>query len=276
MASVSPATISSMTGNLRAARICLLAALVTAGISSCAQTPVTGEVGETTTTVVAQTICSNPDLQIDSTATYFDGAGKMWVVGELLNTSDSDVLLPRICINVRADSGERTEQRYAGPILLKATERVGFHAVIDNPPTGGKVNVSFTADGQWADMNASFARTVYREFDVNASASLEQPDSNVARVTGVLTNTGSLAVTNIFVSVALYNAQNELVGVGEGKVTNIEALAPGDALQFAVTSSHLRQPATGLKLRVLAEGQVAEPNASMEPVGAVTDPTGDD
>ena len=253
-----------MTGSLRAVCTCLLAALVTVSVTCCSRPPDSGGGGDPRATAATSILCDNAEMRVASSVSYTDDAGKMWVVGELINTSQADMLLPRICINIRSASGERTEQRFAGPILIKASERIGFWALIENAPTGGNVNVSFTADAEPVYTRADFARTVSRDFDVTASAALAQHEGKIALVTGIVTNTGPSPVTNVFVSVGLYNEQDVLVGVGEGKVTGLEALDPGGSIHFAMASSRLRQSLLGFKLRVLAEAQIAEPNSILD------------
>ncbi len=246
-----------MTGSLRGVCACLLAALVTIGVSSCNQTPASGGDQEARIATGAPSLCETSTLKIDNTGWYTDVAGKMWVLGEVMNTSANDRLLPQICVTIHTATGERVERRYAGPLLLKAGEKVSFSALIENLPTDREFTLSFAAASLPADANSSLAATVYRDFSASASV-LPSPRDKDADIRGALTNTGGLPASNIFVVVGLYNSQGALVGVAKGKASSLDILDPGATLTFTLVSSQLSQNTTSLSTRIFVEGQTAE------------------
>lgn len=246
-----------MTGSLGGVRACLLAALVTVGISSCNQTP--GSAGDREAKGAAGTpsLCDTSTLKVDNSGWYTDVAGKIWVVGELVNTSGTDRLLPQICVSMRSATGERTERRYAGPIVLRAGESVTFYTLVDNPPAAKDFSLSLAATSLPAERNRALIATIYRDFNASASVRLSPGDKD-ANIHGILTNTGGLPASNIFVAVGLYNKQGALVGVARGKVSSLDILDPGATLTFTLVSSQLSQTMTSLIPRIFVEGQTVE------------------
>jgi hypothetical protein len=245
-----------MTGSLRGMRACLLAALVTMGVSSCNQIPRSGGDREARVAAGAPSLCDTSILKVDNSGWYTDVAGKMWVVGELSNTSGTDRLLPQICVSIRTATGERTERRYAGPILLKAGEGVSFSAIIENPPDDD-FSVGFAAASQPADGVSSLVATLYRDFNASVSVRMSPGDKD-ADIHGILTNTGGLPASNIFVAVGLYDKEGALVGVAKGKVSSLDILDPGSTLTFTLVSSQLSQNTTSFTTRIFVEGQITE------------------
>ncbi len=246
-----------MAGSQYAVRAHLLAVLVIIGASSCNQTAGPGQDQQTRTTAGAPSQCGTSILKIDNTGWYTDVAGKMWVLGEVMNTSANDRLLPQICVTIHTATSERVERRYAGPLLLKAGEKVSFSALIENPPTDREFTLSFAAASLPADANSSLAATVYRDFSAFASV-LPNPRNKDADIRGALTNTGGLPVSNIFVVVGLYDSQGALIGVAKGKASSLDILDPGATLTFTLVSSQLRQNTTSMSTRIFVEGQTAE------------------
>lgn len=180
----------------------------------------------------------------------------MWVVGELVNTSESDRLLPQICVSIRSAAGERTERRYAGPLVLRAGEKVAFSTMLNSPPDD-EFSVSLSAASRPANSAASLVATVYRDFSATASVTVN-PQSKDADVHGLLTNTGGLPASNIFVAVGLYDREGALVGVAKGKVISLDILDPGGTLTFTLTTNQLSRNTTGLSPRIFVEGQITE------------------
>ncbi len=202
-------------------------------------------------------LCDTSILKIENSGWYTDVAGKMWVVGELSNISSSDRLLPQLCISIRSPAGEHIERRYAGPLLLRAGERVTFSTLIENPPPGEDFSLSFAAISQPADTDSALLATVYRDLKVTASVR-PNPDDKEADVYGIVTNIGGLTANNIFVVVGLYNAQGALVGVAKGKVSSLETLDPGATLTFTLASSQLSQSTTTFSTTLFVEGQISK------------------
>ncbi len=234
-----------------------MAVLVTVGLSSCNQAPWAGGDQKARVAAGASSLCDTSTLKIDNSGWYTDVAGKMWVVGELSNTSGADRLLPQVCISIRSAAGERIERRYAGPLILKAGERVAFSTIIESPPPGEDFSVSLAAISQPADTDRTLVSTIYRDF--NASVSVRPgPDDKDANIYGVLTNIGGLPASNIFVAVGLYDPQGALVGVAKNKVSSLETLDPGATLTFTLVSSQLSQITTTFSTRIFVEGQISE------------------
>lgn len=246
-----------MSGSLHRLWACLLSALITMGVTACNQNP--GARGDPAgrATAGAASSCDTSILKIANSAWHTDVAGKMWVVGELSNTSGTDQLLPQICVSIRTATGERTERRYAGPILLKAGEGVSFSAIIDSPPANEEFSLSFATISWPADADAKLSAIIYRDFSVSARVTMS-PGDNKADIHGILTNTGGLPASNIFVAVGLYDKEDALVGVAKGKVSSLDILDPGGILTFTLVSSQLKENTTSFTTRIFVEGQITE------------------
>ncbi|MGQ9815021.1 MAG: FxLYD domain-containing protein [Candidatus Roseilinea sp.] len=226
-------------------------------VSSCNHISAGGEDQETDAAAGAPKSCDTAALKINNGQWYTDTAGRMWVFGELSNTSGTDRLLPQICISIRTASSERIERRYAGPILLRAGEAVAFSAIVESAPVHEDFSLSFAATSLPIDRNQDLIAIVYRDFNVSASIRLSPGDKD-ADIHGILTNTGGLPASNIFVAVGLYDKQGTLVGVAKGKVSSLDILEPGATLTFTLVSSQLSENTTNLSTRIFVEGQTIE------------------
>lgn len=245
-----------MSGGLR--RICawLLATLAVMGVSACNQGAKPGGdlAGQSSGGSAAS--CGVSLLQVSGERWYTDVAGKLWVVGELTNTSGSDHLLPQVCVSIHSATGERAERRYAGPLLLRAGEKVTFSTMLDGP-ADDDFSVSLSAAGRPVNSASGVVATIYRDFSATASV-MVNPQGKDASIHGMLTNTGGLPASNIFVAVGLYDTDGALVGVARGKVSSLDILDPGGTLTFTLASSQLSRATTRFTTHIFVEGQIAE------------------
>ncbi len=202
--------------------------------------------------------CDSPHLNVRNYAVYAEPADTLWVIGDVQNTSSEDLLLAALCITVSAGDSARVVRRFVGPMLLKAGERAPFRALLQNTPSAAMPDIRFSAEAQPASKYPTLASKVQRNFSIGNLVPTMRLDTNQVEVTGVLTNTGVWPVKSIYLAIGLYTNSGIVVGVAEQNVRDMDPLKPGDAVPFKMVVSHLVSPTAELKLRAIAEGQLAD------------------
>jgi hypothetical protein len=199
--------------------------------------------------------CANHTLAISNRTNYTDRQGRLWMIGNLTNTSNEDVLLARVCVTYNTDSTTRIEEHYAGPVVLRSQEQVPFRVMLDDLPAAGQNNIRLSADAQPVRENPEMLQSVYRELLVGEVTPGIRSGTGTIEVRGVVSNTGDLPARSVYVFVGLYNADNILVGVAEGNITGLETIKPGERRPFTLLTNRIVSPVTGLHALTVVEGQ---------------------
>jgi len=226
----------------------------TLATSSCESTP-NGPAATPTAQAAASLRCASHTLAISDRINYTDRQGRLWMIGNLTNTSGEDLLLARICIAYNTESTTRTEEHYAGLLVLRSQEQTPFRIMLEGLPADGHNTILLSADAQPARDNPEMLQSVYRDLQVSDITTGIRAGTGAIEVRGVITNTGQQATGSVYVSVGLYNANNALVGVAEGNITGLETIEPGESRPFTILTNRIVSPVTDLRAQAIAEGR---------------------
>jgi hypothetical protein len=196
-------------------------------------------------------------LRVVNSAAYYDSQSRLWVIGELRNSTSNHFVLAAVCIHFITQNGRQTVQRYVGPIVVRANEQIPFRAYVENAPRGNGVEIELTATAQRSEDNPGVLAQVYRQLEVGEVIPTIRLDQDSLSVSGVVTNTGEHAANNIYVTIGLY-AGDRLVGVADGKLTSLSKLMPRESMNFTITMPRLNMPLIKVQTRGLAEGLIAD------------------
>jgi hypothetical protein len=214
--------------------------IVLLGMSACATEPKppqtnhtpnwakTGRNGNANTAV-----CNTAVLQVSNETAYRDVNGTWWVIGQVSNQTSEDVKIVTLCISVEDGTNKQT-QTWLMETSVRSGETVPFRAVVQNKDIALGSKVSVTAHPEVRVDGRAIA--AYREFTVSALTA-EKINDHRLQFHGTLRNTGNQKVRDVRVVVALYDAEERLVGVADGKVNVLGPLEPGAKVAFTATTS---------------------------------------
>lgn len=176
----------------------------------------------------------NPaELAVVNTSLWRDAAGLTHYMGEVYNASSSDITSVQVrvafCNNVGAVIAEAVQ-----PTALERVKQGGsspFSIVLEDMPADVTV-CSAQPSAEPAQMNPFYIS----DLELNTSAGFA--DRQLV-VQGQVTNRNLLPIHNIQIIVAIYNAQNQIIGLATFEAGGEARLEPGQSLPFQVVFSEL-------------------------------------
>jgi hypothetical protein len=202
--------------------------------------------------------CDTSSMRVLNYTVTREAGNHLRVIGELQNGSSEDLILAAVCINFIGRDRVFVERRYAGPLLVKGHEVVPFRTVIDNPSNGDDIRITVSTTAQSGRSEPNLVASTYRELQVGQVVPSVRLDQALLIINGIVTNTGSYAVNNIYVSVGLYDDDHKLLDVADGKVTTLVTLLPDEAMSFTFTMTNSIVALSRVTVQSFAEGLVVD------------------
>jgi hypothetical protein len=176
-------------------------------------------------------------------STFKDGAGTLWVVGELLNKSDFSVGKVAVAVLLVGDNGkvlasQTVSSPTAVPAMVGPLQEAPFRIGISDPPATW-ADIKFQLEAKpWMSQEATLA---YYDLKIQNEILTPPPDDQGRYVlTGEIVNTGSAVAGSVEVFATGYGSDGKIVDAVYG-FSKPDRIAPGEPATIELSFSPGRQ-----------------------------------
>lgn len=198
------------------------------------------------------------DHELLGSRTYTDSAGNFHIVGEIKNTTNRTWRFVQVAVPL-LDAEDRVIAAPTGSLFveyLRPGESGAFHIIPENS-TGLEAATKYAVHLNYLVTNLPEGALEVTIGDIVARA------GGATRITGEVENLGNLTATQVQVSAALYDANDELLDTTVGFTDDITA---GDSMPFALVSG-VRGEIDHISLNVQSREYVQIPEFPLPTLG---------
>ena len=189
-------------------------------------------------------------IEVLSTSLFPDGAGGLWVIGEVKNSADYSIENLQLEIILYGEGGLVVGQKktWAPAPQIPPNESTPFGVLFPQKPEGNLQTEIKVASG-FAIANISEGDRYY--FGITADEPQFTTDGEAIKVSGTITNSGSETAIDSVGLISTYDISGRLIGYGQ--ITFSPTIPPGEQEIYSGTFLPLAGEASSVKIQTYAK-----------------------